>query len=532
MLERIREIPKRILEWWKKFTKRQKFLILGITGTVIIALAILIFVLTRPKMITLVTCNSVKESKQVVDLLAGENIGYELAENDLVVRINEKDKSAAIMLLGSNGIPADEYNLENVFNGGFSTTEADKTKRYKLYLEEKISNHLKTLDKVENASVTLTIPENDGTIISQNKETYASVLLTTKDKIDEDTAGSIARYVATAVGDDTTNNVTIIDGTGNVIFAGGDTATITGTAASQLSIRNKAEAQVKKQVKDILLGTKLYNNVEVGLNLRVDFSSKEVTDHRYYVDDGRSEGYILEERRYSKEAEGGNRGIPGTDSNNNDNTTYVFPDTGYSSEVINETDIKRAPSETITKTNTPAGVIVPDQSSISVVASKYTIYREEDLEKAGTLNGTTFEAYAAANSTPTKMEVDQDLITQVANATGIAAERISVTAYNTPLFQPKASTGPSISEILQYVLMGLVILLLGFVVIRSTRKEEVIETEPELSVESLLQSTKEELEDIGLQEKSETRVMIEKFVDENPEAVANLLRNWLTEDWE
>jgi flagellar M-ring protein FliF len=51
-------------------------------------------------------------------------------------------------------------------------------------------------------------------------------------------------------------------------------------------------------------------------------------------------------------------------------------------------------------------------------------------------------------------------------------------------------------------------------------------------VESLLQSTKEELEDIGLQEKSETRVMIEKFVDENPEAVANLLRNWLTEDWE
>ena len=171
MLERIREIPKRILEWWKKFTKRQKFLIAGITGTVIIALAILIFVLTRPKMITLVTCNSVKESKQVVDLLAGENIGYELAENDLVVRINEKDKSAAIMLLGSNGIPADEYDLENVFNGGFSTTEADKTKRYKLYLEEKISNHLKTLDKVENASVTLTIPENDGTIISQNKET-------------------------------------------------------------------------------------------------------------------------------------------------------------------------------------------------------------------------------------------------------------------------------------------------------------------------------------------------------------------------
>ena len=31
--------------------------------------------------------------------------------------------------------------------------------------------------------------------------------------------------------------------------------------------------------------------------------------------------------------------------------------------------------------------------------------------------------------------------------------------------------------------------------------------------------------------KSETRLMIEKFVDENPEAVASLLRNWLNEEW-
>ena len=61
------------------------------------------------------------------------------------------------------------------------------------------------------------------------------------------------------------------------------------------------------------------------------------------------------------------------------------------------------------------------------------------------------------------------------------------------------------------------------------------ELEPEISVESLLVSTAEvheELEDIGYTEKSEVRLMIEKFVDENPEAVALLLRNWLNEDWE
>ena len=62
----------------------------------------------------------------------------------------------------------------------------------------------------------------------------------------------------------------------------------------------------------------------------------------------------------------------------------------------------------------------------------------------------------------------------------------------------------------------------------------VEEKEPELSVEEMLASTKENqpsVDDIDLQEKSETRKAIEKFVDENPEAVALLLRNWLNDDW-
>ncbi len=40
------------------------------------------------------------------------------------------------------------------------------------------------------------------------------------------------------------------------------------------------------------------------------------------------------------------------------------------------------------------------------------------------------------------------------------------------------------------------------------------------------------MEDIEFSDKSAARVQIEKFVDENPEAVAQLLRNWLNEDWE
>jgi flagellar M-ring protein FliF len=87
------------------------------------------------------------------------------------------------------------------------------------------------------------------------------------------------------------------------------------------------------------------------------------------------------------------------------------------------------------------------------------------------------------------------------------------------------------------VLAVLIFLLLGYVVFRSTRKQADAEMEPELSVETLLEATQvspedEALDNIGYSEKSETRILIEKFVDENPEAAALLLRNWLNDEWE
>ncbi len=94
--------------------------------------------------------------------------------------------------------------------------------------------------------------------------------------------------------------------------------------------------------------------------------------------------------------------------------------------------------------------------------------------------------------------------------------------------------GKGFTDYIPIILAVVIFGLLAFVVFKSTRPVQVLETEPELSVEALLASTKENqpVEDIDLNEKSETRKAIDKFVDENPEAVALLLRNWLDEEWE
>ena len=134
-----------------------------------------------------------------------------------------------------------------------------------------------------------------------------------------------------------------------------------------------------------------------------------------------------------------------------------------------------------------------------------------------------------------KTNVDQDFYTAVANATGFSEDNITIIAYDVPFFQYSDDKGFDVKDYLPIILAVLIFALLAFVVFKSTRKEAVAEPEPELSVENLLETTKEvqePLEDIGFNDKSEARIQIEKFVDENPEAVASLLRNWLNEEWE
>ena len=84
------------------------------------------------------------------------------------------------------------------------------------------------------------------------------------------------------------------------------------------------------------------------------------------------------------------------------------------------------------------------------------------------------------------------------------------------------------------MILLLIIGLLAYGIIKGTEPEEVIEMEPELSIEEMLESTqqKEPIEEIDYNEQSEYKKQIDQFVDEKPEAVAQLLRNWLNEEWE
>ena len=534
-MDKIKEIPKKVLEWWNKFSVKQKTLIASIAVFVIIGLVIVGKVVTTPTMVTIRECENTKEAGQVKDLLSNEGISYETSDDGLIFKVSSKDQADAAILLGENGIPATTYELSNVFDGGFSTTEADKSKKYQLYLEEQIAEQLEAQDAVKTAKVKLNMPVDDGTILANEQDTYAAVTLTLTDKnaIDEETAAGLAKWIATAIGDDDTNNVSIMDTAGNTLFMGADSSSTLGTATSQLSYQSKAENMLKSKVKEVVLGTSVYDNVSVAPNLVMSFNQTNTTDHQYYTEDGEEHGPIDSESNYENETTGGSGGVPGTDSN--DGTTYMIQDNNVESSTTTDQTRQYKTSEKITDTKGAIGNIDYDASSLTLVATQYHVYDEDALKASGELDNMTFDEFVAQNRDKKKLDVDQDFIEMVSRATGFSEDNIKIVAYEVPFFNYSDNSGKGIMDYLPVIIAALIMLMLGFVVFRSTRKEKLEEVEPELSVESLLSSTKEAqdtLGDIGFAEKSETRILIEKFVDENPEAAASLLRNWLNEEWE
>lgn len=532
LMEIWKKIQTRMLEWWNKFKPKQKTLIICIVAGVIVALGILIAVLNRKQYVELAVCESTKEASSIRDLLDGDNLTYRVSEDGLVFKILDSQESDARLLLGANNIPTSAYSLDDVLTGSFSTTEADKQKRYRLYLEKQMEEDLETYAAVKTANVQLTIPEDNGTLIAQNLETYASVLLELQSGIPftEENAANIARFVATGLGNSTTDNVTITDVNGTIWFPVEDTYASLEKADTMMLLKQEAESLIKNEVKQVLLGTKEFTQVEVATKVSMDFSQQEVVQHNYTPAEGQEQGVLSHEEVYQSNTKDASGGVPGTDSNSE--TDYMIDTSSNSNTSTYERKSDYLPNETITTTKMPTGKIVYSDSSVSVAAVKYTILREEDAKIKGLLEDVTWEEYKLANDVRTKLEVDSDLVNVVANATGIPSKNISFVAYEEMQFIDAIEKEVNYKDIIQIVLIIIILGLLGFVVFMSLRTKKEVEEEEELSVEDLLQSTvQEELENIELEQKSEARKLIETFVEENPEAVATLLRNWLDEDW-
>lgn len=535
MADKLKEIPEKILGWWKKFTSRQRTIIIVIAAAVVFTFVIVLYAFTKPQYTKLGTYENSTTAAKIVEILDGAGITHRESADARTVEVLHNQLSQANLAIASEGYVPDDLKYTDYVETGMSTTSADRNNQHTIFLAKYMENMFSEGAPVKDVKVMLNLAQNTGRLTETKQDSYAYIQVTVGDDFTAANATAMAKGAATCLGNDSTANITIVDQNFNALFAGGDEYSSMGIANSMQELQNQASLMITNSVKKVLLGTKQYTMIEVASHLDVDFSNytRQVTE--YYANDGYTDGMKTEEDTFTSETSNNVTGIPGTDSNGeNDLTGYVNPDYNGGESSSNERHVAYQPNVSDTITTSPAGSIRYENSSLAVSMIRYREYYEEAVDRQGLLDGTSWEQFKEDNRASIRQEVDEEFYSMVANASGISTDRITIIAYEEPIFYDKEGFGVDATDIASIVMIVLILALLAFVILRSMGpRKKAAEEEPELPVEELLQSAPPEptIEDIDVEAKSETRKMVEKFVDENPEAAANLLRNWLNEDW-
>lgn len=540
MIEHLLTIKDKILEFWNKYTAKQKTVIICVACAILLAIVLLAYFMTRPVYDNLVSLSG-DAAVTFDDALEGAGISYEKESDtngNITFKVEHSQYEDAALLMSEKQITEDEMTWKDALDSDMTTSSDEKQTKKTLALQSSIRKGLMNFDGVEDATVYINRPKDDGTIFAEKQPTSVSAALKVAGNkvMESNTANAIAYYLANAVGNADTKDIVITDTLGNLLFNGKEETGLGGAINTTSEFKEKLKQNYVKNVRDLLIKYG-FDDVEISnSNIVLDMDKVTELKETYTTNEGQDQGLYGSSYEYKSTGNSSAGDVPGTDSNG-DVTDYEISSGGDSSSetILNEYDY--LPNKTVENIEHEVGAVKTDESSIGMVLTHHRVIKEVTLEEQGALNDMTFDEYIDANSATTEQEVPADLPQLVAAATGIAENNIVIRVVEKPVFEEKeeSSFGDNVTNYLMIILTVLIAGLLVFVIIKGTSPVEVTEMEPELSVEDLLATTKDEehknLEEIELGDKSETRIMIEKFVDENPEAVALLLRNWINEEW-
>ena len=81
MAERVQKLLQNFMEWWNKFTSKQKTVIICAIAGLSVALVVIITMLNQPKYTTLIVCDTTKQASEIKTLLDGEKLSYQISDD-------------------------------------------------------------------------------------------------------------------------------------------------------------------------------------------------------------------------------------------------------------------------------------------------------------------------------------------------------------------------------------------------------------------------------------------------------------------
>ena len=512
-------------DFWGSLNRTQKKRIYITSGLVGVALLVAIILIAMPDRMTLYQSNDSKQIGEMTTILSDNGIWNKVENGGTSILIDKKNNDMAQVTLAQAGYPKDGTTFEDAISYiGLTTTDSDKKRIWKQQQKSDIENKIKMLDNIDNATVQLAIP--DKSIFYSNETAPArptsTVTVWANEKLTPSQVEGVKQIVAGSVEEITLDDIRVLDNFGNPLEGVKEDDSFNIMATYEEIRKNRARELENNVYKLYGMGKNEYfDNLSVAASPRLDFDTREYTREKIDTPDGfdPATGAVLEEHIRRETAEDTTLGgVPGMDTNPGE-TTPLYPMGGYDGVgSYNMSDIQRAYGydRTVENSTKNLGDLIPEQSYLSVLLG-YGIDIPDDSNLT--------EDYLGA------------VKLQASTATGIPTQNIAVTKLKLmkdpePVLSITKRIQDFISEFGLLILMILLIITLILSLLQKKTEEEEIEDLQLQIAEGIIEPEETRYKDIDIEEKSEIREQLEKLIKQKPEAVVQLLRNWLSDDWE
>ena len=523
----------RIKEWIAGMPRGRKIQLAVLSAFVIVLSIIVVAMLTRTVWVPLPNTGDPNSTAQIY-LWLRDN-GYPANSVGGRIEVPQDRISEIQMVLREQGYMGvtdfDNSLLQDAV--GFGITDAHAKIIHQKQRSSEISTLLRQNDRIQNALAIVNFGERSPfrTQLNTSRPTV-SVVVTVRGggRLTQNEAQWVADIVKNAVPGINYEDITVGDQSGLVYKVGDDTVDLETTFAQREQLERRLTDMLQEAVYQVLTPVFGLSNIRAQPYVRLNFDQIAVERIEFFPQPGEAEGIVRSSERF-REMSRRNLdaiGIPGTDSNNMGSIEYPYG-------TLDDDEVYRR------------GI---DQFNYDISQEITNIQRQEYA----------IERLSIGISINRDIEgIDEDfteeVIDLVSKAIGVSPNNISVQML--PFLFEDTTLQDLLTELEAYeraernrallnnilnaavvLLLGVMAMMLGRTIVRAVKPPP--EPEPVLAgigpdgIDMLIDDDEESdakaYDDVELQPKSAGLEQIERFIDKDSASVAQLLRNWLSDD--
>ncbi len=519
-------------ERWKTLQKGQKLMIIMIILSVIFAI-ILLAIVNVPKYVLLLTTRTEQDAGSVIQQLETLGIPYKVEAGNRILIPSSYNVYEVRMRLASTGIlSGSSRGFEILDQTSLGATSFDKQVRYQIALQGELERTISTIKGVQSSRVVLTLPKYTYYVRGEMSEPRASVMvvMVPGQSLNKEQVKGIVSLIQGAVEGIKTENIKVIDQTGQDLTAMLNLDQSTMLASTKMELKVNLENYYKQKIKVPLENIFGPGRVEVIPDVKLNWEKveKQITT---YTAPNKKEGLVRSketESEYSTTSQGVG-GPVGTESNIPPTTYESTVGTGVtnyqkSHEIVNyelnqvvENIVKNTEGEI---ENITISVVIDSSSTVLEKTPKNEVqnYIQTIIEKSISANTPSGSVTYAVAFLPFSREIQEQFYKELQTTTEMQKLR---------------------TRLILVLLASVLIFFasyLGLIQFRKIKARKIVQErykllqeEAKRALEAIEQA--EEVQPGGEEEAmlEQLKEYLQQISDASPEEVATVLKVWISE---